>query len=129
VRDELVNAGLKPFFDEDAQVDMWGKHLNETLDEIYRNKSRFCVMFISSEYATKMRTSHERRSAQARALKDRSDYLLPARFDDTEIDGLPPTVLYIDLRHRTPEGFAQLIIEKTKDVGNIPKEPMTTETQ
>ena len=135
VKDELVKAGLSHFFDEDAQLEMWGKHLNETLDEIYRKQSRFCVMFISAEYAKKMWTSHERRSAQARALEDRSDYLLPARFDDTEIDGLSPTVLYIDLRHHTPERFAQLIIEKVKVAGyitrsvNIPKESMTTETK
>jgi hypothetical protein len=135
VKNELLKAGLTLFFDEDAQLEMWGKPLNETLDYIYRKQSRFCVMFISVEYAEKMWTSHERRSAQARALEDRSDYLLPARFDDTEIDGLSPTVHYIDLRHHTPERFAQLVIEKVKVAGhitrsvNIPKESMATETK
>ena len=121
VKDELNKAGLSHFFDEDEQVEMWGKNLNEALDEIYRKTSRFCVMFISTAYAKKMWTIHERRSAQARALIDRSVYLLPARFDDTEIDGLPPIVLYIDLRHHTSERFAQLIIEKVR--GNQTQTP------
>jgi hypothetical protein len=124
VRDELNKAGLRHFFDEDRQIEMWGENLYEVLDKIYRKESRFCVMFISSQYVNKMWTSHERRSAQARALRDRSVYLLPARFDDTEIDGLPSTVLHIDLRQHTPETFAQLIIEKVSS-----KELKATETK
>jgi hypothetical protein len=114
VNNELARAKLNVFFDEEEQVMLWGKHLNETLDEIYRKGSRFCVMFISAEYARKMWTNHERQSAQARAFSDRKDYLLPARFDDTEIEGLHPTIAYIDLRNRAPETFARLIIEKIK---------------
>ena len=121
VSDELNKAGLSHFFDEDEEVELWGKNLNEALDEIYRKTSRFCVMFISSAYAKKSWTIHERRSAQARALIDRGVYILPARFDDTEIDGLPPTVRYIDLRNHTSETFAQLIIEKVR--GNPTQTP------
>jgi hypothetical protein len=114
VKDELFKAELSVFFDEEEQVELWGSFLNEKLDNIYRKESRFCVIFISAEYAKKMWTNHERRSAQARALSDRNDYLLPARFDDTEIEGLPPTIAYIDLRKLTPEMFATLIIKKIR---------------
>ncbi len=55
-------------------------------------------------------TSHERESAQARALLERQDYILPARFDDTEIPGIRATVGYIDLRSTTPAALSQLIL-------------------
>ena len=114
VKERLVNAGLRVFFDQDEQTSLWGNYLNEKLDKVYRKDSRFCVMFISAAYAKKMWTNLERRSVQARVLGDRSDYLLPARFDDTEIEGLHPTVAYIDLRTRTPEEFALLVIDKVR---------------
>jgi hypothetical protein len=65
---------------------------------VYRKLARYCVLFASADYARKVWTNHERRSAQARALRERSEYVLPARFDDTEIPGLSSTVGYIDLR-------------------------------
>jgi len=94
---------------------LWGKHLNEKLDDIYRKKCRFCVMFISREYSEKMWTNFERRSAQARAIEDfGTEYLLPARFDNTEISGLNPSILYVDLHDRSPAQFATLILTKLK---------------
>ena len=86
----------------------------QKLDKVYRKDSQFCVMFISDAYAKKMWTNLERRSVQARVLGDRSDYLLPVCFDDTEIEGLHPTVAYIDLHTRTPEDFALLVIDKVR---------------
>jgi len=44
-------------------------------------------MFISKEYAEKPWTKHERRSDLSRALEE-DEYVLPARFDDTELPGL-----------------------------------------
>ena len=44
------------------------------LDDIYRNKAHCCVIFISKEYGEKIWTSHERQSAQARALKENKEY-------------------------------------------------------
>lgn len=115
VNDELEKAELRVFFDEKKQVELWGSNLIERLDEVYQKESQFCVIFISADYAKKVWTSHERRSAQARALGQRNEYLLPARFDDTEIVGLPPTVAFIDLRQLTGPGeFAQRIIEKVR---------------
>ena len=38
--------------------------------------------------------------------------LLPARFDDTEIPGLRPTVGYQDLANMSPEQVGELILQK-----------------
>ncbi len=109
----LVAAGVNVFYDQDYEVELWGKDLVAHLDDIYRNRARYCVMFISQHYQKKAWPNHERKSAQARAfLEQKGDYLLPARFDATEILGVLPTLGYIDLATRTPEAFAELILEK-----------------
>lgn len=111
----LRDDAVRVFYDRFEQVDLWGKDLGDHLDLIYRVQSRFCVMFISAAYAAKVWTDHERKSALARAIEQReAEYLLPARFDDTELPGLRPTVKYEDLRGQTPDEFAKFIVAKVK---------------
>ncbi len=79
---------------------------------LYRQHARFWVMFISKHYAEKVWTTHERRAALARAMAERTEYVLPARFDDTEIPGLRPTIAYVDPREEAPEQLADLVLQK-----------------
>lgn len=110
----LKRSGIEVFYDDFKQVELWGKDLYTYLDEVYRTKARFCIMFISKHYQRKIWTNHERKSAQARAFQENEDYIWPARFDNTEIPGVRPDVGYISLGDYTPQQFAQLIIEKLK---------------
>ncbi|EXJ16196.1 toll/interleukin-1 receptor domain-containing protein [Imhoffiella purpurea] len=114
VAQRLQASDARIFYDEYEEVDLWGKDLYEHLDHIYKDSARFCVMFVSKHYAAKLWTNHERKSAQERAFKENSEYILPARFDDTAIPGLRDTVGYIDLRRKVPEEFAQLVLDKIK---------------
>ena len=110
---ELEASGVRVFYDEAERASLWGKDLYSHLAEIYQFKCRYCVMFISQEYASKRWPTHERKSAQARALADNQNgYILPARFDDTPIPGLLDTTSYIDLRQKTSPELAALIREK-----------------
>lgn len=106
------SGGLRIFYDEYEQVDMWGKDLYVHLDEIYQNTAKYCVLFASKHYAQKVWTNHERQSAQARAMKQNSEYILPAKFDDTQIPGLRPTIGYLELKDIIPEELAKIIIKK-----------------
>ncbi len=108
----LEDKGVVVFYDKNEQASLWGKDLVEHFDSVFRNLGRYCVMFISRSYADKVWTSHERRSALARALEQRTEYLLPARFDETEIPGIRPTVGYVDLRSLAPAALGRLILEK-----------------
>lgn len=108
----LKEHGIKVFYDHDETVNLWGKDLVEHLDDIYRNRSKYCVVFVSAAYASKRWTRHERRSALARAIQEESEYILPARFDDTELPGIPPTTAYIDLRELAPATFVEYLLEK-----------------
>ena len=91
---------------------MWGKDLSEHLDKVYRGSARYCVMFISKNYANKVWASHERRSALAKAIEEKEEYILPARFDDTEMYGIRPTIGYVDLATKAPEQLGKMILQK-----------------
>ena len=112
VAEFLNGKGVVVFYDRYEEATLWGKDLAEHLESVYRQQARFCIMFISRHYADKVWTRHERRAALARAMAERSEYVLPARFDDTEIPGLSPTVGYKDLKDTTPEGLGELILQK-----------------
>lgn len=110
---EICSArGIRLFYDKYETVNLWGKDLYEHLDYIYRHCARYCVLFVSKQYAEKLWTNHERKSAQARAFKENVEYILPARFDDTEIPGLRDTVGYLDLRYTTTKELAVNIVKK-----------------
>src|SRR5438552_8068310 len=53
VKDDLLRAELNVFYDGDEREELRGTHLNETPEEIYLNQSRFCILFISAEFAKK----------------------------------------------------------------------------
>ena len=112
VAEALRTSGVRVFYDEYAQADMWGKDLYAHLDDIYQNAARFCALFVSKHYARNVWTNHERESAQARAIQQHAEYILPARFDSTKIPGMRPTIGHIDLRKVSPEQLATLIITK-----------------
>lgn len=108
----LKATGVDVFYDLFEQVDLWGKNLVDHLADIYQNKSRYVVMFISEYYVKKAWTRHERQHAQARALVENEDFILPARFDDTKVPGLPETIGHVDLRKMGPKQLAELILTK-----------------
>lgn len=120
VADGLIAKGIKVFYDTFEQADLWGKDLYDHLVKVYNDSARFTVIFISKHYRDKVWTIHERRAAKARALAECHEYILPARFDDTEIEGLLPTVDYIDLRNLSPRDVCVLLCQK------LEREPLQT---
>ena len=118
VANYLSTHGAKVFYDQHEIVTMWGKDLAEHLDAIYGGDAKFCVMFISENYAKKMWTIHERRSAVAKALSETKEYILPVRFDGTKLPGIPSTMGYVDATGRSPEDVARLIMAKLGQLRN-----------
>jgi hypothetical protein len=57
----------------------------------------------------------------ARALEQRSAYILPVRLDSTALDGLPPTVGYLDARLVGPDGIVSATLAKLR--GTPPVQP------
>jgi len=110
----LTNASLKVFFDEYQVAELWGQDLYERLSDVYQNQARYCIILISEAYANKVWTTLERRNAQARALREKHEYILPVRFDDTPLPGLSPTVAYLDFHHYGATGICQAFLQKLK---------------
>ncbi len=126
LRDLLVEGGYKPFYDENELANLWGKNLYDYLSEVYKDRARYCVMFLSKHYERKLWTNHERQMAQARAFKENREYILPVRIDDTDIPGIPPTIGYLDLRSITIEEVYKALDKKLS--GTIPKIAATDRT-
>lgn len=110
----LKDAGFSVFYDDFYPEYLWGKNLVDTFDEIFRKRARYCVIFVSKEYKERVWTNHERQSAQARALTEKGkEYILPIKVDETELDGIPPTIGYVDLG-KGIKRIGDLLVKKLK---------------
>jgi hypothetical protein len=110
----LREAGYAVFYDDFFPEQLWGKNLTIFFDEIFRKKARYCVIFISKEYQARKWTIHEARSAQARALEEKgNEYILPIRVDDTELEGLLPTIGYVPIASGI-DRIGEMLIKKLK---------------
>lgn len=108
----LRAANISYFLDSEYLAETWGEDLVEFFDAVYRTQARYAVLFISRHYADREWPRSERRSALARALTERGAYILPVRLDDTEIDGLRPTVGYLDARRLGIDALVTALIAK-----------------
>ena len=124
--DLLKTGGYWCFYDENELAQLWGKNLYDYLSSVYKDRARYCVMFLSKYYEQKLWTTHERQMAQARAFQENREYILPVRLDDTEIPGIPPTVGYLDLRAMTIEEVYEALVMKLS--GTTPKTAATDRT-
>jgi len=121
---ERVAAALKQheiryFYDNDNQADLWGKNLIKYLGDIYFKQSKYCVIFISKSYCKKNWTILESEAAEERNFlthdsETHQQYILPVRFDNSEIPGLRSSWGYIDAKKISPEQLAEIIAQKVK---------------
>ncbi len=120
VAEILKRKGLSVFYDEFEELDLWGKNLGIHFDFVYRKAAKYCIPFISSSYKDKVWTNHEIKTAISRAINTNEEYILPVRFDDTEIDGIRPTISYLDLRQISEEQLADKIFSKVSQTPDVP---------
>ena len=105
--------GFEVFYDNFYPDQLWGKDLVVFFDQIYRKDSRYCVMFVSKEYSSRMWTNHERRSAQARLLEERgAEYILPIQVDDAELPGMPSTMGHLSLSEHGIDRIGEILLKK-----------------
>lgn len=121
IADELSVLGIKVFYDNNQQVDLWGKNLFRYLEKIYFEDSYYCVMFISKEYKQKYWTRYE-----SEILEERNFYqyenlnfqhrILPVRFDDTQIPGIRASLGCLSAQEISPKTLAQMISQKIYEI-------------
>lgn len=123
VAEGLTRLGITHFLDSENEEDLWGKNLPEYFDWVFSRGSEYVVVFVSEHYAAKSWTRLELRSAVARALLEKNEYILPVRFDQAHLDGIPDTTCYIDLEGKTPERLAAMIANKVRRRGFVVQAP------
>src|ERR1017187_6947169 len=119
----LTARGVRCFYDADEEIELWGKYLAEELPAIYGEQAAAFVIFVPAEYAARGWTRLERRAALARAVRERREYVLPARFDNTPLPGPLSDMVAVDLPGRPPEQFAAMIADKLAALGIRPSPP------
>jgi TIR domain len=111
---EVHRLGLKIFYDAFEQVDLLGKDLAAHFAAIYRQRARYCAMFISAHYVQKAWPQFERQHAQSRALAEQREYILPIRLDGSDVPGLPSTIGFLDARTMSPADVAAILFRKVR---------------
>lgn len=113
--DILTALGIKVFYDLYEQDVLWGKDLYTFLADIYSNKARYAIVFISQHYVKKCWTKHEFKFINERMFNSETEYLLPVFLDDTKLCGIPETQGY--LTNKTPYEVAVMFAKKiNKDI-------------
>lgn len=113
--DILTSLGIKVFYDSYEQDVLWGKDLYTFLADIYSNKARYAIVFISQHYVKKCWTKHEFKFINERMFNSETEYLLPVFLDDTKLCGIPETQGY--LTNKTPYEVAVMFAKKiNKDI-------------
>ncbi|HEX8870275.1 MAG TPA: TIR domain-containing protein, partial [Lentzea sp.] len=112
----LAKHGVRYFYDQEQQVELWGTHLTESLEKIYLEESACVLIFISEWYAVKSWPTQERRMAIIRAMED-PESVIPVRFDDTQVRGILPDIVTMSAVSTPPEVLAQQVVDKLAKLG------------
>jgi hypothetical protein len=121
----LRSKGVNVFYDNFEETNLWGKDLAAYFDHIYNEASRYVIIFVSKSYEEKIWTNHELSMALQRALSQKDEYILPAKFDDTKLRGVSSNIGFIDLRNKSESSFSEIILQKigvaiaNKKINNI----------
>ncbi len=103
---------IKVFYDDSEKLTLWGKSGFQEFQKIYGEESEYVVLFVSRDYAKNMWSRAEFQTALHTKMKDRKDSILPVRFDDTELPGLPKDIIYVSAHNKTPAEIASMIATK-----------------
>lgn len=108
----LIDCDVRVFYDDFYTHELWGKDLFQHLQTIYRDKARYCIIFVSKAYKDRAWPKHELRQAQERSFFTESEYILPVVIEDVEIPGLNKTTGYLDARKEPAFYIAAIILKK-----------------
>jgi hypothetical protein len=112
----LVDHGLRVYIDDADRSRIWGNRLSEELDRIYRVDSRCVVVFISSDYGRKQWTMFELKSCLSTAFASSEKYVLPVRFDNTQLEGVNSDMVYVDATDHDPASLGAIVQNKLAEI-------------
>lgn len=95
----LRSSGLRVFYDGFEKNSIWGKSQLEVFQNVYAEESDYVVLFISKDYCSKPWPSFEAQHSIMRILQGESGRVLPVRFDQSDLSGLPKDISYLEIKH------------------------------
>ena len=112
----LKNYGLKVFFDEFEVDKLWGRENFEELYDIFANRAKYVVAFISKNYMENEYTFHELKAIKTKVIKTKDKYtpVLIINFDNQKIKGLTDIYGYLDGNKFSPKEIATKILKKNE---------------
>jgi len=109
---KLKNKGMRVFFDNFYQFDLWGKSLKKVFSEVFGPKTRFAVVLISEYYPVKEWTNFEFSIMKEEAKKRETEFILPIRLDNTKMPGIHEDIGYLDYRKVGIDGIVDCLLGK-----------------
>ena len=108
----LQSMNVSVFYDKFEAANLLGKELEPFLHDVYRNKARYCVIFVSQFYGLKKWTQWELKAAKERADLESKEYILPVRFDRTTLSGLQESTGYLSTTEYSPGDVVDILLQK-----------------
>jgi hypothetical protein len=110
----LLLGRRRVFYDEYYKSQLARPNLDTLLQDIYNNRSRLVVVFLSATYQTKDWCGTEFKAIRE-ILKQRDDSkVMYVRHDAGHVEGVFSTDGYIDAKMHTPVEVADLILERVR---------------
>ena len=109
---ELSKRKLRVFHAPFQQDRLWGEDLHSYLAELYQDKARYIVVFLSKDYSQSKWAKHELKAVHMRALRESEGFILPIRLDDSS---LPPEISdigYFKWNDEAAADIADALIQK-----------------
>jgi len=100
------------FYDQWYEAELAAPNLDTLLQDIYRKRSDLVVVFLCQEYGEKPWCKVEWRAGRDLLVNGDPRSIMPVRFDDTEIPGMLSIDGYLDVKGRSPEVIADLILKR-----------------
>ncbi|PKA23518.1 hypothetical protein CH381_25400 [Leptospira sp. mixed culture ATI2-C-A1] len=100
------------FYDNNYKAQLAQPRLDLLLQDIYRNRSKLIIVFLSHEYQKKEWCGIEFRAIQEIIMEKQNNKIMFIKMDEGKVDGVFKTDGYIDGRTHSPKEIANLIKER-----------------
>jgi hypothetical protein len=100
------------FYDNNYKAQLARPSLDVLLQDLYRNRSKFIVVFIGADYQRKEWCGIELRSIREIILQRGYDRIMFVRLDNVEVEGVFKTDGYIDAKLHNPSEIAHFIQQR-----------------
>jgi Uncharacterized protein conserved in bacteria (DUF2188)/TIR domain len=124
ITDALLKKGLRVFFDEYAESELWGRNLYDHLQRIYED-SRLCIVILSENYRDSQWATSEFRNLMAHSRLRDSFTILPVVVGKAP-SGILSTLAYLDWEKAGPNEIADAV---EKRLESLPPPTEKTERQ